>query len=241
VAGPGLLGQGGLDPQGGAAQLGRPVGLLGGAQVREPVGHGGAGVGQAAVPQGGLGQGGEHRRGVLRVQRRRGLVEDVAEIGLGAGQVAAAQPVQLHPLGPAAAVQLGQERAQRVAAVQLVGPVGQDQGDPAAQVADQEPEQVAGGLVGPVEVRHHHGGGPAGRRPLERRPELGDLGVAADQHRTGDSLGNVVDDPRSGRRRFPPAGRACFDPVPATRVSSPDRDRVEVVSRRPRGLAVTVA
>jgi hypothetical protein len=85
-------------------------------------------------------------------RRRRRLTQDP---GQQLPQVAAAQPVQLQPLGPAAAVQLGQERPQRVAAVQLVGPVGQDQGHPAAQVADQEPEQVAGGLVGPVQVLHH--------------------------------------------------------------------------------------
>jgi hypothetical protein len=74
-------------------------------------------------------------------RRRRRLAQDP---GQQPGQLAAAQAAQLQPLGPAAAVQLGQERPQGVAAVQLVGPVGQDQGHPATQVAVKEPEQVAG-------------------------------------------------------------------------------------------------
>ncbi|HEV8164694.1 MAG TPA: hypothetical protein VGR74_09655 [Actinomycetota bacterium] len=92
MAGPGVLGQRRLDGQPGPAQLGDPVGLLGGGQDRQPVGHGGPGVGQAAVPQGGLGQAGEHRRGVLRVQRRPGVVEDAPEVGVGGGGLARAQP-----------------------------------------------------------------------------------------------------------------------------------------------------
>jgi hypothetical protein len=54
------------------------------------VGGGGAGVRQAAVPDGDLGQAREHGRGVLRVQRGHGLVEDTPEVGVRAGQVAAA-------------------------------------------------------------------------------------------------------------------------------------------------------
>jgi hypothetical protein len=278
-------------------------------------------------------------------QRRRGrLAQDP---GQQPGHVPAAQPAQLQPLGPAAAVQLGQERPQRMAAVQLVGPVGEHQGDPAAQVADQEAEQVAGGLVGPVQVlhhhqqraglgeavqdpeqqleqprrgqrgrrrrapgrgrgaelghqpgqlgpgaaqhplqlrrlgdagqraqrlhqrgvrqdalpdvqaatgerdrappgglaeqlgdqpgladaglaRHHHGGGPAGRRQLEGRPELGDLGVAADQNRTGDSAGHAADHGRCRHRGQAPAGRGW-----RTRRRRQTLRRRRVAGRRP--------
>jgi len=141
-----------------------------GRDLQDPLGRLGQGLdpGQHQVPQGqrqpgAVQVGGQQLLGEERValgagqdlaeQGRRGrLVQDP---GQQLGQVAAAQALQLDTLGPAAAVQLGQERAQRVAAVQLVAAVGQHQGDPAAQVADQEPEQVAGGLVGPVQVLDH--------------------------------------------------------------------------------------
>jgi hypothetical protein len=42
-----------------------------------------------------------------------------------------------------------------VAAVQLIRAVGQQQRHAGAQVADQEAQQVAGGLVGPVQVLDH--------------------------------------------------------------------------------------
>jgi hypothetical protein len=88
----GLLGQRSLDSQAGAAQLGDPVGLIAGGQDRQPVGRGGARVRQAAVPDGGVGEAREHRCGVLRVQLRRGLVEDAPEVGLRGRQVALAEP-----------------------------------------------------------------------------------------------------------------------------------------------------
>ena len=92
VAGAGLLGGGRLHRHRGAAQLGDPVGLLGGGQDRQPVGHGGARVRQAAVPHGDLGQARVHGGCALRLQRRRGVVEDPPEVGLRAGEVAAPQP-----------------------------------------------------------------------------------------------------------------------------------------------------
>ncbi len=67
----------------------------------------------------------------------------------------AAQPGQFEPLGPAAALQLAKERPQRMAAAQLIRAVGQQQRHASAQVADQEAQQVAGGLVGPVQVLDH--------------------------------------------------------------------------------------
>ena len=92
--------------------------------------------------------------------------------------------------------------------MELVAAVGQHQGDPAAQVTDQEPEQLAGGLVGPVQVLDHqqhrtalgepvqhpeqqleqpHGGQRRLRRPATvRRAELGhqpgQLGPGPAQH-----------------------------------------------------------
>jgi hypothetical protein len=103
-------------------------------------------------------------------QRRVGrLAEDA---GQQLGQLAAVQPSELQALGPAAALQLRQERPQRVAAVQLVAAVGQHQRHPAAKVPDQEAEQVAGGPVGPVQVLHHQQdtavGGQAVQHPQQQ-------------------------------------------------------------------------
>ena len=68
--------------------------------------------------------------------------------------VPAGQPAELHPADPADPVQLGQQRAQRVGTVQLVGPVGDHDQQPVQRllVADQEGQQVPGGPVGPVRV-----------------------------------------------------------------------------------------
>src|SRR6266545_3927824 len=58
---------------------------------------------------------------------------------------------------------------QGMPAVQLVGAVGEHQQQTgAAQSADQEAEQVAGGLVGPVQVLHHQDCGPLGGDPLHQ-------------------------------------------------------------------------
>ena len=97
-------------------------------------------------------------------RRRRPL--DAGELG---GHLGRAEPGQLQALDPAAAVQLGQERPQRVAAVQLVAAVGHHQQQPAAaQVADEEGEQVAGGAVGPVQVLHHQDGRALGAQALQQ-------------------------------------------------------------------------
>jgi hypothetical protein len=109
---------------------------------------------------GAVGSGGEQLLGVEGVALRAGehlahlarcgpVVEDPGEQ---VGQLAAAEAAELQPLDPAAAVQLGEERAQRMAPVQLVAAVGEHQRRPGAQVVDQVAEQVAGRAVGPVQV-----------------------------------------------------------------------------------------
>ena len=68
--------------------------------------------------------------------------------------VLAGEPGQIHPGDPVDPVQLGQQRAQRMGAVQLVGPVGHHDQHAVQRplVADQEGQQVPGGPVGPVRV-----------------------------------------------------------------------------------------
>ena len=86
------------------------------------------------------------------------------DAGQQVGHVDPVEAGQLQPVGPPAAVQLGQERPQRVAAVELVGAVGQDQQQARLEVAVEEGQQVEGRAVGPVEVLdHHHGRGPVGQ------------------------------------------------------------------------------
>ncbi len=98
--------------------------------------------------------------------RRRRRPADPGELG---GHLGPAEAGQLEALDPAAAVQLGQERPQRVAAVQLVAAVGHHQQQPApAQVADEEGEQVAGGAVGPVQVLHDQDGRALGAEALQQ-------------------------------------------------------------------------
>ncbi len=63
------------------------------------------------------------------------------------------EPLEVDALGAAGALQLGQPRAHRVAAVQLVRADGQGQGDAlGAQAAHEVGDGVAGRRVGPVEV-----------------------------------------------------------------------------------------
>ena len=147
----GRLGQQ-LDPgQQGVAQAGRQLALGtagGGGQLLDEEG---VAAGAGVDPPGQLGR------------DRRPL--DAGQLGRHLGR---AEAGQLQALDPAAAVQLGQERPQRVAAVQLVGAVGSDQQEAAvAQVADQEGEQVAGGPVGPVQVLDHQHGPALGAQALQ--------------------------------------------------------------------------
>ena len=67
---------------------------------------------------------------------------------------------QLDAPGALQPLELGQQRAQRVAAVQLVGAVGEQQQQPLlAQAAGQEGDECPGRAVGPVQVLQdqHHG------------------------------------------------------------------------------------
>ena len=122
--------------------------------------------------------GGQQLLGVERVALGAG--DDVVDRGLGqrpgrGGQpadqradVGVGQRAELEPLHAGQPHQLGQQRPQRVAAVQVVGAVGGDHGDrlvgePGQQVA----QQVAAGPVGPVHVLQHEQQ-RAVRRPARR-------------------------------------------------------------------------
>ena len=124
--------------------------------------HVGQGVGQGDVGPDGAGRDqllGEERVALGTGQdpvdhgRRDRLAGDGLEV---LGQLGPAEGGELDPLQVGEADQLGQQRPQGMAAVQLVGAVAGHQGDPApAQGPDQEGQQVAGGAVGPVEVLDH--------------------------------------------------------------------------------------
>ena len=93
------------------------------------------------------------------------LAQDGGEL---VGNLVPFEAGQLDALGPAP-LQLGQDRAQRVAAVQLVGAERGDQDDPGpAQVAGQEGEQVQRGAVGPVHVLEGEQERPLGPEPLDQ-------------------------------------------------------------------------
>ena len=71
-------------------------------------------------------------------------------------ELVAGQPRQLDPARPRVALELGQQRAQRVASVQLVGAVGGDDEHPLGpQAAREEDEERARRAVGPVDVLEH--------------------------------------------------------------------------------------
>jgi hypothetical protein len=139
-----------------------------------------------------------------------------------------------------------------VAAVQLVGPVGQHQGHPAAQVAVKEPEQVAGGLVGPVQVLDHHQqraalgqpvqhpqqqlkqprGGQRGRR--RRAPGLGrgaELGHQPGQLGPGPAQRPLqlrrLDDRGQGAQGLD-QWRVGQDPFPDVQAAAGERDRLQL-------------
>ena len=75
-------------------------------------------------------------------------------------ELVAAERRERDPVHARVALELGQQRAQRVAAVELVEAVGQDDEHPlAAQRAGEEGDERAGRRVRPVQVleREHHG------------------------------------------------------------------------------------
>ena len=86
---------------------------------------------------------------VEQVLARR-LAEDVGEL---LGQLGARERRELDAAGARVALELGQQRAQRVAAVQLVGPVARDdQHALAAQRGGEVDQERARRAVGPVQV-----------------------------------------------------------------------------------------
>ena len=96
----------------------------------------------------------EHR---VDLDRLRRPPEDPAELLL---DFSAVERGQLDALDAADPAKLGEQAHERVPPVQVVGSVGRDDRDPLARhVPDQEPDQVAGRAVRPLEVfdREHHG------------------------------------------------------------------------------------
>ncbi len=93
------------------------------------------------------------------------LGEDPGELAAHLGPVEAGQ---FDALDGAQPVQFGEQRAQRVAAVDVVGPVGGDEDEPAAgEGAEQVGQQVPGGGVRPVQVLQDQDEGAVGREPLQ--------------------------------------------------------------------------
>jgi hypothetical protein len=84
------------------------------------------------------------------------------------------------------------------------------------------------GLADARLARHHHDGGLAGCGPLQRRPELGDLGVTAGQHWTGDSSDHATDHPRCRIEGLTPQPGAA-----AGTAGAPTCGAVTVGPRRP--------
>ena len=89
----------------------------------------------------------------IREARRRFLAEDPAQQLV---RVRWVQALQVETLDPPAALELGQPRHQRMAAMELVGAERQEQQDAVrAQVADDERDAVPRRRVGPMQVFHH--------------------------------------------------------------------------------------
>jgi len=80
-------------------------------------------------------------------------LQDRIELG---GQLGPSERAEVNAFDAVVAAELGQQRSQRMAAHQLVGPVGQDQQQPLVpQPPRQEHHQVTGRAVGPVEILEH--------------------------------------------------------------------------------------
>jgi hypothetical protein len=106
-------------------------------------------------------RGGEQLLGEKRVATRAGMdgleearVEVTPRDGLELlGRFPASEGRKLDPVDAARPLELGEEGQQRMASMKLVRAIGQHEHDRnVAQVAHEEAEQVAGGLVGPVKV-----------------------------------------------------------------------------------------
>jgi hypothetical protein len=91
------------------------------------------------------------------------------DVGERFGELLTREPRQLDPAGARVALELGEHRAQRVAAMQLVGPVGGDDEDAlGAERAGEEGEEAARGGVGPVDVLDREHQRRIGRKPVEQ-------------------------------------------------------------------------
>jgi len=94
---------------------------------------------------------GEH---VIDDRVGRGVAEERAEVR---HELAAVERGQLDTLDGCQPGQLGQDWTQRVPPVQVFAAITGDEDKVfAAHTREQEGEQVAGGLVGPVQVLDHH-------------------------------------------------------------------------------------
>ena len=86
------------------------------------------------------------------------------------GDLVAVEAVQREPVDAGGALELGEQRAQRVAPVQLVGAVGDDEAERLlARAAHEERDEVARRAVGPVEVLDRQQHRPGAAEPLEQR------------------------------------------------------------------------
>ena len=115
---------------------------------------------EEGVPLGAL----DHRADLpLREGPRGDAVDQLADRGV--GQRLELEPVQVPEPRP-----VRQRGAQRVAPVQVVTAVGGDDGDGATEApGEQQGQQVAGGLVGPVDVLDHDEDGAHAGEVLQRR------------------------------------------------------------------------
>ena len=132
------------------------------------------------------------------------------QLGQQVGHLTAAEPGDLQSHHAGQPTDLGQERAQRVAAVQLVGAVGGDhQHRGVGEGAGQEAQQVPGRLVGPVQVLdHHHQRTDRGSRPpTAGRPprRAADEGSPARSAARSGRAGALRDRPGSRRPSRAPA------------------------------------
>ncbi len=129
---------------------------------------------------------------------------------------------RLDPLDPVDPVQLGEERPQRVGAVQLVGPVGDDD-QHAVQcplVADQERQQVPAGLVGPVRVLDgQHDRGRLGQ-PLQQTSTCSNSRARASPASPVASGSPSSGSSRASSRIVPPASRPASPSGPSSRTRS---------------------
>ena len=146
--------------------------------------------------------------------------EDVGEL---VGKLVTVEALELDPLGAGAALELGEQRAQRMSAVQLVGAVGGDDHRRLLRQAGlEEAQERPGRAVGPVDVldpQEHRLLGAEARDQLEEGVEEAPLGLAAlglrlagRPRRARGSAARARRESNPGARRAPGrrrAGAAC--------------------------------